>query len=408
MTRGARRGRGPCCGRRRAARRASKPASAPAVACGFVAFESSTNRTPPTLADQLHAVRRGRRSRPASRATASASAPDLERGRGRGERVGDVVRRAATPATAASTPGGPTSVVAHARRSRRRAGSAGARSATTRAGAVGREAPRDRVVAVRPRAVVGALWWREDLAPSPRVGLDDAVPVEVVLGHVEQHRDVGRERVGRERELERRHLGDEHVDVVVDRVEQRAADVAGRGAARCPAPRSIAAISVVTVVLPLVPVTATTAARRVGRAGARPRGRSRSAPARPAPCGRDERGMVGAHAGLGTTRSAARPRRGRVAGVGRSTHARAPSAARAPRARRVRVAGAGAVLEHGDARGRRRACRHAPTSPVVAEPDHEDAHQSIAPGDVDEVGVEDAEAERDAERRRTARSARSP
>ena len=97
-----------------------------------------------------------------------------------------------------------------------------------------------------------------------------AVPVEVVVGDVEQHRDVGREGVGGERELERRHLGDDHVDVVAGGVEQRSADVAGGRRSRCPTPSSIASISVVTVVLPLVPVTAT---RRGPSGGAQALGR---------------------------------------------------------------------------------------------------------------------------------------
>ena len=66
------------------------------------------------------------------------------------------------------------------------------------------------------------------------VALEAPVPVEVVLGQAEQHRDPRSERLG-ERELERRHLGDEHIDVVVDRVEQRATDVARRD--RAPARR---------------------------------------------------------------------------------------------------------------------------------------------------------------------------
>ena len=68
---------------------------------------------------------------------------------------------------------------------------------------------------------------REDPRLRGDVVLEAPVPVEMVLGRAEQHRDARPERLG-ERELERRHLGDEHVDVVVDRLEQGAADVAGR------------------------------------------------------------------------------------------------------------------------------------------------------------------------------------
>ncbi len=82
----------------------------------------------------------------------------------------------------------------------------------------------------------------------------------MILGDREQDRDPGPESL-RERELERRDLGHEHVDVVVDGFEQRAADVARRCRARTPDASSIAATSVVTVVLPFVPVTATIGTR---------------------------------------------------------------------------------------------------------------------------------------------------
>ena len=150
----------------------------------------------------------------------------LERGGGRGERVGDVVGcarrrhrgerraaadRAARTAAHAVAAGAPASP---------------ATNRTTRPGASARARRRRGRRALTTSSAVGALV-REDRAFACRVRVDDAVPVEVVLGHVEQHRDVGRERGGGERELERRDLGDDHGDVVAGGVEQRTADVAG-------------------------------------------------------------------------------------------------------------------------------------------------------------------------------------
>ncbi len=59
------------------------------------------------------------------------------------------------------------------------------------------------------------------------VAVERAVPVEVIRGDRHQDRDPWRERL-RELQLERRDLGDDHIVVLVDRVDQRRPDVAGR------------------------------------------------------------------------------------------------------------------------------------------------------------------------------------
>ena len=101
-----------------------------------------------------------------------------------------------------------------------------------------------------------AVWCARDARLGRDVPLEAAVPVEMVGRDREQDRDARMERL-RARELERRHLGDEHVDVVA-RPRRSAGGRCCRPRPRCaPDASSIAAISVVTVVLPLVPVTAT-------------------------------------------------------------------------------------------------------------------------------------------------------
>ena len=69
----------------------------------------------------------------------------------------------------------------------------------------------DGVVGVDHGHVVGALVG-PDAGLGGGVGVEVAVPVEVVGGEVEPHADHGPERVG-ELELERRHLDHDHVDV---------------------------------------------------------------------------------------------------------------------------------------------------------------------------------------------------
>ena len=92
-----------------------------------------------------------------------------------------------------------------------------------------RRGRRDRVVAVEHEQVVIALVL-EDARFRSDVVVERAVPVEMVFGEAEQHRDPRPERL-RERELERGHLGHEDIDIVVDGVEEGATDVAGRGGA---------------------------------------------------------------------------------------------------------------------------------------------------------------------------------
>ncbi len=79
----------------------------------------------------------------------------------------------------------------------------------------------------------------------------------MVVGEVEQHRDVGRERVADGVQLERRRLDHEDVVALAERVERHAPDVPDRG--RTPAGvLEHRADSVVTVDLPFVPLTTTT------------------------------------------------------------------------------------------------------------------------------------------------------
>ena len=97
-------------------------------------------------------------------------------------------------------------------------------------GRVAGETERHGIVAVdheHPRCALVT----EELGLRPGVGGDRSVPVEVVLGHVQEDGDVGGEGVGGERELERGDLGDHHLDVVAGGVEQRSPDVARGGAA---------------------------------------------------------------------------------------------------------------------------------------------------------------------------------
>ena len=188
----------------------------------------------------------------------------------------------------------------------------------------------------------------------------------------EQDRDARAERVAGERELERRHLGDDHVDVVGDRVDQRPADVARRDRAH---------------------------ARRVEhrrdhrrhrrlavRAGdrddrqpspARPRDRSRCAPGRRAPRAATSAGWSARTSGLGTTRSAAP--------TSVADRARRPAPRRARRrARAHRVdpvartralaPGASSTTVDVPALGAQRGASTA--TPVSAEPDH-DARASL-------------------------------
>ena len=152
----ARRGRGPCCGRRRSARRASKPRIAVSAACGVVALESLYQRDPAGLADQLDAVGRAVERRPAPAATA----------------VGVGQPGSSTSAAAASALvtswGSARRIVAtlgeRARRAdelrRRRRGSRrpSAPKVTCRPGARGEVAHHDRVVGVADRPTSVGRW----------------------------------------------------------------------------------------------------------------------------------------------------------------------------------------------------------------------------------------------------------
>ena len=198
------------------------------------------------------------------------------------------------------------------------------------------------------------------------------MPVEVVLGDVEQDGDVGRNAVVVNASWNDDTSATTTSTSSSDGVEQRAPDVAGRDRARSPTRASIAAVSVVTVVLPFVPVTATIAARRAvpqavggevdlgahGDAGARARRPAPGAPGTP---------------GLGTTRSAARPRWTAIVHVGcfddgralgdRLRHPRAVAVGRGTLARRP-------VLDHRHVVARGARCttpprRRSPPSPTT-------------------------------------------
>jgi hypothetical protein len=115
------------------------------------------------------------------------------------------------------------------------------RTRVRRAGGVGTDAPGrprgefggDRVVGVHHEHVVGALV-REHPRLCGRVRLDRPVPVDVVLGDVEEHRDVRNERVGGELELERRDLGYDDFGVLRRRGDDGRPDVPDRRSAEPP------------------------------------------------------------------------------------------------------------------------------------------------------------------------------
>ena len=205
------------------------------------------------------------------------------------------------------------------------------------------------------------------------VSLVAAVPVEMIGRDREHDRDLRVERL-RARELERRHLGDQHVDA--RRRPRRSA--AGR---RCPAATarrpdalSISAVSVVTVVLPLVPVTATIGA--VGPfAGQIDLAADRHAARRAAAT---SAGWSTRTSGLGTTRSAAPTARADRVGRRRLDE----------RARRARVASATRPAYVAARAGRVLEDRHVPAlgaqpaghrDPGLGQADHDGAHHS-SPG----------------------------
>ena len=130
-------------------------------------------------------------------------------------------------------------------------------------------------------ATCSATWWANTLPFAAAYASTEPCQSMWSRADVEQHRDVGGEGVGRELELERRHLGHDDVGVVVAPRRASGRPMLPTADAR-PAHRrsSMAAIIDVTVVLPFVPVTRHDARRRAARAGARPRGRPRRAPAR--------------------------------------------------------------------------------------------------------------------------------
>ena len=294
-----RRGRVPCCGRRRSARPSSKPAGRRRAWRGAsVAFESSY---------QAHAVgspteltRWGSPSKPRS-----ACAHAVERSRPGRERrwptAASALRcRAGARAAARRTPtsrGRPTGPPAGPRRRGSRPMRRARRSTVRRRGRAWR------AITTGSSALATATPSGPEVAPDPGLGRARrrrrmSWPVEVVLGEVQPGRRPGPEASG-VAEPERRGLDHEHVDVgVVDGVDQRDVGVAGGDGAAAPTPRASRSTSVVTVVLPSVPVTAT---QRAGRPTRRP-GRTRCSTRHRRPPGRREHGMAVGHAGAGQHR----------------------------------------------------------------------------------------------------------
>ncbi len=134
-----------------------------------------------------------------------------------------------------------------------------------------------------------------------------AVPVEVVVGHVEHRRRLGAHRPGVV-ELEARELEGEHVVGlgIHHRLEHRAPDVADQRRCAARPRRGSSGASATVVVLPLVPVTASHGAGvRPGRAAARP-ARRLPRPACPASRPRLISGASGRKPGEVTSRSASR------------------------------------------------------------------------------------------------------
>ena len=235
------------------------------------------------------------------------------------------------------------------------------RTATRAAGCAGRQ-PRDhRIVGVEHQQVVGLLA-RRTRAPWPRRSRRTCGASRG--GRAPRFRSAaarGRNALGVERELERRHLGHHDVDVVVNGIEQRAADVAGRDRAQTRRlehrgrERRDGRLAV-------RPGDGDERGAAVPRA-ARPRGRSPIARAPRAARRRRSAAWRSGTPGLGTTRSAprrrssssacvrrrrlddlARPGRGarrhRVVGRRRSTDGPRPRSTSSPRARAVAHHGA--------------------------------------------------------------------
>ena len=217
-------------------------------------------------------------------------------------------------------------------------------------------------------------------ARDPRLGrhvvLERAVPVEMVGGDASMIATRGRNR-SRRRELERRHLGDDDVDVVGDGLD--------RADGRCCPPRPHAG-----------PTLRASGDQRGDRrlavgAGDRDdrrcaaRSAARSISLRigtPRACAATIAAWSARTSGLGTTRSAARDAARDRAG-GRAPR-RARRRGRAARRRRARVRGrfAAASLRGRSRPNLRRAAAVDSATPVSARPDDEGARHSSPPRDV--------------------------
>ena len=202
----------------------SRSSSTLAVACAFVALESSTKSTPPMLATS--STRCGRFVQPSRVVAISAGrAPTVTAAAvaARALSTSCDARNAGSRYDEAAGPG--DRGVAHDEVSVVTPLGARDRPARCRC----RELPRHRVVGVHDERLCGVLVG-EHACLRRRVRLDAAVPVDVVLRDVEEHGYVRSERPGGERELERRDLGHDDVDVVGRGVDERPADVADRDA----------------------------------------------------------------------------------------------------------------------------------------------------------------------------------
>ncbi len=203
----------------------SKPASALSVAWGFVAFESSKYSTPEALPTgctrwwslgKFTNTSRAASTRPPTATAAAVAASAFVRSWG--------IRDGRALTSTISSPDGVSSeplptVYAALDVVERDADGPDRRG--------GGEVAHDRIVEVRDEHIVVALVL-EHPGLDRGVLRERAVPVDVVLGHVQQDGDLRPERGGGGVHLERRDLGDDDLPWLFDDVEQRAADVARR------------------------------------------------------------------------------------------------------------------------------------------------------------------------------------
>ena len=331
----------------------SKPATAAAVACGAVALESSYHRIP--SASTTNATRWGRPLNVVSTArTASIEAPASSAVAAAASAFATSCGSARGSASTAIS-GSPVGATSSARTHAVVAGVFPEGDVTR--GRVGERGHHDRVVRVADRDGVGRLVL-EDARLCLPVGVDGAVPVEMVGGEVQPRCHLRGEPLG-EPQPERRRLDDEHVDGFVQSGNEGHVGVSDRERL---------------------------AARRVEHVGDHRRHRGLAVgasdchdrPVRVVPIGREIELAHASDVRDGT------PRRSRDGARERRGSARACRPTRA-RSRARRLAGAGARRRH--AVRRRRASTSMPRAPERGRdglagdphPVHERAHQSATP-----------------------------